>query len=256
VIMATYRKLVNCFGTDATIVIHDNGELEIDGYDIDYELALDAMGGGERAESICRLVAEAWANDKISAIARLVADDIGVCISLTADVLQHAAETFDAIYHSSWDGQQIRQIISDARKIADPRSSYDISDMVDWLFASEESMFDQSSRWRRGGAGRIMELQAMSEMFRAAAFVSRALRRATKAHHGHVDHGGVRDAADMAISAACWAIAFAKSASKTGHNRRTHVLEYYRDAANWVAERFVLGMVEFEKTGAWPELAS
>lgn len=278
--MLTYRKPVECCGFESTIVIREDGGLEIEGYDIDYEVAFAAMGGGER--SICRAFVEEWQNNKARAVIDYVIWDIRPILSLAVDAIQIAFWKFAHQYRGKGitgdkNEHLIGLAIRNARNFVQLRTSppppsapfwdtYDIDDEASKYAKVTGGCFVQSSldmarrREQFGEARRIDELRSLNELFNAAGFLGRALEKAIhlKSNNGvepgeYEEHGWWYASvynAESAINSACWAAAFACMQMDTGLEMKAR----YKDAMNWVVSRFVLGMREFESMGIWPEL--
>jgi hypothetical protein len=281
--MLTYRMPVKCCGSNAVVVIREDGGLVIEGYEPEYELAFAAMGGDDM--SICRQLAEEWPEDPLSAILYYVVDDLRVILSLAADALQQARGVFNEAFRAH--GEQgdlgegvIDEAIAEARRAVDFKTrrpppedffwaDYDLDGGLRRLSRIESGLFGLSSldeqhrAQRLQGARRIIEHQALSNLFEAGAFLIRSCRKALQVEENEGSHLAIDDAASdlwqqavvsahSAAGSACWAIAFARCGSRVHEELTTRRAE----AETWFVARFIQAMSHFEKTLIWRELGS
>lgn len=273
--MLTYRKPVECFGSDAVIVIREDGELEIEGYDIEYDIAVAAMGGD--GESVCKKLVEKWSKSKTAAICELLAEDPVVPLSLAADTVSHAYMIFNESNQAAGRSQDadehyIMDAISFTRNLVElkthlPSDSDNFWDTYDPLEEDvkisriEGKCFTQNSFESRKRHERAGWYAKHINIFDAAGYLSRAASKAiyveqdkvpSSASVGSVlSHDELVEAvwyyAALAISEACLTIAF--STENPCNNAEINTRFYH--ATNWTVARFVHQMNRFEAAGEW-----
>jgi hypothetical protein len=260
--MLTYRKPVECSGFDAIIVVREDGELEIDGYDIEYEIAYAAMGG--KGESVCKKLVEKWSESKTAAICELLVEDPVVPLSLAADVVSRAYMMFKQSNQAACrqppdEEHYIMDAVSFARNLVELKTNppplhsdfwvtYNSLEEDTKIYTIAGKCFAQNSfeaRKRRGQYG--WEAKHIN-IFDAAGYLSRAASKSV--HEPHFT--ATRDQevgyySALAITEACWTIAFSTGEGYT----RKDLLARFDDAKNWTVARFVHQMNRFEATGEW-----
>ena len=257
--MLTYRKHVECSGFDTVIVIREDGELEIEGYDIEYEIAYAAMGG--KGESVCKKLVEKWPESKTAAICELLVEDDVVPLSLAADMVSHAYMMFEQSNQAAErqppdEEHYIMDAVSFTRNLVELKTNpppphsdfwvtYDLEEEDTKISTIEGKCFAQNSFEARKRRERYGWDAKHINIFDAAGYLSRAA--ASKIIHTATRDYEVGYYSALAITEACWAIAFSAGEGYT----RKELLARFDDAKNWTVAHFVHQMNRFEATGEW-----
>ena len=281
--MLTYeRKLAHRDG-EATVVISEDGAIEIRGYDRAYDEMLGAMGAGD---SPCLQLAELLgrmehpsAPVKVYAL-EWVIDDICGAWSLAADSTELAFWKYAKRFYEPWkqeleetDPGFVMKAVRTVRKIVEVRMNFFSGDWfrqefdagvpcsTDELFALCDAADGALTDVERAGfwgpdnkEKRVLEglYDAVCRLYRSiryhGAFMTNfSYGQSPRERRGEWFESAVRDAVG-AVHQACWSLSYAGSGGA-----RQSVRDYCK-AVDEAFGRFVLGMHELDNHRPWPEL--
>ena len=260
-----YETQIECGGNQVTITVHDDGALELDGYDEAYDQAAQEFG---YEASVCGYLAALWrceslTKTKITAIFDIIPTvDMSVCLatetvqyamSLLPDYDDMSLGEIEDLKHNAEDTlNHITEILNERRFPTGDKLSNSTNETT--LRQKEHVFLDFSYTYKRfleklRSDNEISQRQSATNFFNAVGMLCRSTSEIDriityptfKRIGRYIDTGWskyiVENAAD-AVEKAIWSIAFSQ-------NKRT--FSDYEETVLWFIGRFVKFMNEQEQ---------